>query len=182
VQKLEGHSKFVIAMAFSLDDSLLVLALYDRIVRLWNSTTSQEVQKLEGHITIVVAFSSDDSLLALASYDGIVRLWNPTTNQEVQKLEAMKHIRTLSLTNDNKILLTNCGTIDIEKKSISILAPKSSTNQTLMIKDSWIQQDSRNLLRLPQKYRSDCSTFRNNIFAFDLHLDQVNFIELDFSF
>lgn len=54
----------------------------------------------------------------------------------MQKLEAVKHIRTLSLTNDNKILLTNCETIDIEKKSISILALKSSINQTLMIKDN----------------------------------------------
>ena len=64
-------------------------ASYDETVRLWNPTTGQEVQKLEGHTSEVTAvvFSQDGSLLASALYDKTVRIWNPTTGQEVQKLE-----------------------------------------------------------------------------------------------
>jgi len=171
-------------VAFSLDGSLLASTSYDRIVKLWNPTTSQEVQKLEGHTAFVtaVAFSPDGSLLASASNDQAVRLWNPTTGQEVQKLEAVRRNLTLNLTNDNKVFLTNRETVDIEKESIPVPAPESSTNQTLMIKDSWIRRGSRNLLWLPQEYRSGCSTFRGKVFAFGLHSGQVSFIELSFPF
>ena len=81
-QKLERHTGWVRAVAFSPDGSLLASASWDRTVRLWNPTTGQEVQKLEG-----VAFSQDGSLLVSASDDETVRLWNPTTSQEMQKLE-----------------------------------------------------------------------------------------------
>ncbi|KAL8626086.1 hypothetical protein Q9189_008233, partial [Teloschistes chrysophthalmus] len=89
LQKLEGHTLGVNAVAFSQDGSLLASASGDQTVRLWNPTTGQEVQKLEGHTDGVsaVAFSQDGSLLASASWDETVRLWNPTTGQEVQKLE-----------------------------------------------------------------------------------------------
>ena len=80
VQKLEGHTSGVSAVAFSQDGSLLASASDDETVRLWNPTTGQEVQKLEGHTREVsaVAFSQDGSLLASASRDETVRLWNPT--------------------------------------------------------------------------------------------------------
>jgi len=100
----------------------------------------------------------------------------------VQKLETGEIIDTLSFTNDNKVLLTNRGIIDIEKGSIPVSAPKSSPNQTLMIYGSWIRQGSRNLLWLPQEYRSSLSAFHGNTFAFGLYSGQVRFIELDFPF
>jgi len=62
-------------MAFSADGSLLASALDTGRVRLWNSSTGQEVQNL-GHTGPVkaVAFSADDSLLASASSGETVRL------------------------------------------------------------------------------------------------------------
>ncbi|MCJ1420358.1 hypothetical protein MMC32_006715, partial [Xylographa parallela] len=89
LQKLEGHTEGVLAVAFSQDGSLLASASLDQTVRLWNPATGQEIQKLEGHTEGVnaVAFSHDGSLLASASYDQTVRLWNPATGQEIQKLK-----------------------------------------------------------------------------------------------
>ena len=76
-------------MIFSSDDSLLVLTLIDKIVRLWNSTTNQKMQKFEKHIKIITAviFSSNDLLLVSTSKNEIVRLWNSTTNQKMQKFK-----------------------------------------------------------------------------------------------
>ena len=178
VQKLEGHTREVSAVAFSQDGSLLASASYDETVRLWNPTTGQEVQKLEGHTSEVsaVAFSQDGSLLASVSYDQTVRLWNPTTGQEVQKFENMRYITTLKFTNDDKNLLFNRGTINIKKKSVFV------STQTLMIKNSWIRRDNRDFLWLPQEYRHGCSTFHDNTFAFGLHSGQVSILKFVFSF
>ena len=99
LQKLEGHTDEVDAVAFSQDGSLLASASGDKTVRLWNPATGQEVQKLEGHTEWVraVAFSQDGWLLASASRDEAVRLWNPATGQEVQKFEIIGYIQSLNL-------------------------------------------------------------------------------------
>jgi WD40 repeat protein len=89
VQKLEGHSGGVWAVAFSPDGALLALGSDDPTIRLWDTQTGQEVQKLEGHSSWVraVAFSPDGALLASGSQDQTIRLWDTQTGQEVQKLE-----------------------------------------------------------------------------------------------
>ena len=180
LQKLEGHTDWVRAVAFSPDGSRLASGSDDQTVRLWDAATGQEVQQLEGHTDWVraVAFSPDGSRLASGSGDQTVRLWDAATGQEVQKLEGHK-IDTLSFMNDNKTLLTNQGTIGIEQGSRLVLPPDSSSDQTLMIHGSWIRYGSRDLLWLPQEYRSATSAFHGNIFAFGLHSGQVSFIELD---
>src|SRR5947207_12366712 len=77
LQKLEGHTGWVNAVAFSQDGSLLASASDDETVRLWNPATGQEVQMLRGHTGWInaVTFSQDGSLLASASDDRTVRLW-----------------------------------------------------------------------------------------------------------
>ena len=61
LQKLEGHTDWVTAVAFSQDGSLLASASDDKTVRLWNPSTGQEVQKLEnvsGVTTINLTFDN----------------------------------------------------------------------------------------------------------------------------
>ena len=45
--KLEGHTGSVCAAAFSHDSQLLASASTDKTVRLWNSTTGDELGKLD---------------------------------------------------------------------------------------------------------------------------------------
>jgi hypothetical protein len=180
LQKLEGHTDEVRAVAFSPNGSLLASGSWDGTVRLWNPTTGQEMQKLEGHTDGVsaVAFSPDGSLLASGSEDETVRLWNPTTGQAVQKFQNMPGITTITFTLDNKILLTNRGAMHIDNGSIHALALEPST---YIIKNNWIQRKNCNLLWLPQEYRSDRSAFYNNTFAIGRHSGQVSFIQFDYT-
>ncbi len=100
-------------------------------------------------------------------------------SQEVQKFEGLEYITTLDFTNDNEILFTNLETINIEKKNTLAEVTKISSNQTLMINNSWIERDNYNLLWLSQKYWSDCSTFCNDTFEFDLNSDQISFLKIN---
>jgi WD40 repeat protein len=181
VQKLEGHTSYVYAVAFSHDGSLLASASHDQTVRLWDPSTGQEVRKLEGHTSSVstVAFSHDGSLLASASKDRTVRLWDTSTGQEVQKLENVPEVTTISFTIDNKTLLTDRGAISINNESITLSAYGIFTDNTIMIRNDWIQRGNYNFLWLPQEYRSARSAFHGNTLALGQNSGQVCFIEID---
>ncbi len=104
------------------------------------------------------------------------------TSQEVQKFENMKYITMLNFTNDDNILLADYRTINVKKKFAFISTSEFFSNQTLMIKNSWIQRDGCNFLWLPQEDRASCSTFHDNTFAFGLQSGQVRILQFDFPF
>jgi len=56
-------------------------------LRLWDTTTGKEEQKLGGYnvTASAVAFSPDGTTLASASYDRTMRLWNVMMGEEKQK-------------------------------------------------------------------------------------------------
>ena len=74
---LPGHTKRVVAVAFSPDGKTLASAGGENVIRLWDLATYKTVRTLEGHTDGVecLAFSPDGKILASGSRDKTIRLW-----------------------------------------------------------------------------------------------------------
>jgi WD40 repeat protein len=77
-RKLIGHKGEVHSVAFNPDGGRLVSASADRMVKIWDTTTGQELGTLYGHSGGVkrVVFYRDGWRLASASADQTVKVWN----------------------------------------------------------------------------------------------------------
>ena len=86
---LEGHTDYVLAVAFSPDDRTLASGSADQTIWLWDTDTGEHKLTLERHRHGVtcVAFSPDGRTLASGSWDDTIRLWDVETGQHLQILE-----------------------------------------------------------------------------------------------
>jgi WD40 repeat protein len=74
---LAAHPGAVWDIVFSPDGSRVATAGSDGVVRLFDTTSGEQVLALRGHERAVarVAFSPDGTMLASESVDGTVRIW-----------------------------------------------------------------------------------------------------------
>jgi WD40 repeat protein len=86
--ELRGHASFVTSVGFSPDGIRIVSGSYDKMIRIWDARTGEEVMKpLEGHTDCVtsVGFSPDGTHIVLGSSDETIRIWDARTGEEVTK-------------------------------------------------------------------------------------------------
>jgi WD40 repeat protein len=78
VLDLRGHTDMVRGLATSPDGRRLATGSGDRTIKLWDTTTGEEVFTLRGHTggVICVAFSPDGRRIASGSWDRTVRVWD----------------------------------------------------------------------------------------------------------
>ena len=86
VHTMNGHTRWVLAVSFSPDGSLLASGGYDNEVRIWNPETGKQVGgALKGHTNYITSLCWEPYHLqqpgrprvASSSKDGTVRVWDP---------------------------------------------------------------------------------------------------------
>lgn len=81
-----GEPSWLTGVAFSPDGKLIAAGSTDGTVRVFDATTGDLLQTLEGHTGWVVIrgveFAPDGKILASASLDGTIRLWDPRTGAQ----------------------------------------------------------------------------------------------------
>ena len=86
--RLRGHTRAVLAVAWSRDDQWIATASKDKTAKIWNASTGTERLTLAGHEDVVqaVAFTPDGNTLATGSADGTARLWSVSSGQCLRAL------------------------------------------------------------------------------------------------
>ncbi len=81
--RLRGHTRAVLAVAWSTNDRWIATGSKDKTAKIWNGGTGTEQRTLAGHEGSVqaVALTPDGSILATGSADGTARLWSVSSGE-----------------------------------------------------------------------------------------------------
>ncbi|QHY93539.1 WD domain, G-beta repeat [Streptomyces sp. S4.7] len=110
---LTGHAKAVTSLAFSCDGRYLASGSNDHEIRLWDTSTHDQIDlPLRGHAGRVtsVSFSPQDSrLLGTGSYDGTIRLWDCDIRQQRGPSISTATVWSLAFSPDGEVLAAAVG-------------------------------------------------------------------------
>src|SRR5208283_4934266 len=109
---LRGHGSSVASVTWSPDGRRLATASGDKMTKVWDATSGQEVLTLHGHGASIgsVAWSPDGKRLATGSDDETAKIWDATSGQELLTLRGHSDVvRSVAWSSDGKRLATASG-------------------------------------------------------------------------
>ena len=108
IASLQGHTNWVVSLAFSYDGSILASSSTDCTVKLWDVNTSQCLQTLQGHSQGVwsVAFTQCDRSIASGSDDCSIRLWSVRSGKCLKILPGTSWAKSIAFSPDAKTLVS----------------------------------------------------------------------------
>ena len=88
VRDFAAHQDVILGAAFSPDGKLLATCGYDRLIKIWDAATGQELRTLKDHSDAVygVSFNHDGTLLASGAADRAVKVWDVATGRRLYTL------------------------------------------------------------------------------------------------
>ncbi len=109
IATLEGHTGWVLAVAFSPPDgTMLASGADDRTIKLWDVATETNIATLEGYTgwVLAVAFSPPDgTILASGADDRTIKLWDVATETNIATLEGHTGwVRSVAFSPDGTML------------------------------------------------------------------------------
>lgn len=108
----ERHADSVLSLDFSPDGKLLASGGADKIARVTDIATGEQVNLFEGHTHHVmgVTFRADGRVLASAGADSVVIAWDMTTGERKKKIEGWsKEVTSLQFIGASNQLITSAG-------------------------------------------------------------------------
>ncbi|GMH77398.1 hypothetical protein TrST_g9186 [Triparma strigata] len=85
-RELKAHSKSLYALLFSKDGSRLYSGAFDRLIKIWETSSLSCLQTLVGHTSVVCTLAVEGDFLCSGSYDKSIKLWHLETGTEVRTI------------------------------------------------------------------------------------------------
>ena len=147
-----NNDKPIFALAFSPDGTQLASGSIDTTVRLWNTTSGDELAALRRPAdkgwTTVLGFSTDGKILASGSTDKTVQLWDTTTGEPRATLIGhINSITALAFSRNGTILASASadGTIRFWNTETGAARPNHITGHTKGVKSATFFKGSSTL-------------------------------------
>ena len=154
----------ICSIAFSPTGQRIVSGGSDKVARIWDVKTGQQMLALEGHTDWLrsVAFSSDGRLIVSGSDDKIVRLWDGETGMEIAALRGHGDlVQAVTFTADDQSIVSCSRDTTIRVWDIKTALYQSTEHENPVVAlasatltDGWLLGPSGELLLwVPTEYR-----------------------------